>query len=77
VFIYVAQKGQEIDYVCEWVSQPAFRSTPAPPIGSYRRRLAASPGEQATGSNYALAAAQQLLPQRQAPGVTLQFLTHR
>jgi predicted esterase len=54
-------KGQEIDYVCAWVANPSFRNTPAPPLGSYRRRLAASPAEQAAAVGAATAARQQLL----------------
>lgn len=28
-------KSQELDYIVEWVKNPGFRSTPAPPLGSY------------------------------------------
>jgi hypothetical protein len=38
-------KGQEIDWILKWCITPSFRSKPAPPLGSYRRRLAASPAE--------------------------------
>jgi predicted esterase len=38
-------KSQEIDFVVKWGADQSFRGTPAPPLGSYRRRLAASPVE--------------------------------